>query len=91
MSLLKSVNDKIGQLFERAVKVDPFSIQEGGDHYKDMPIQPAEFIYKNDIGYLEGCVIKYICRHKRKGGSLDLHKAKHYIDMIMELEYRHDA
>lgn len=87
LALLKTVNEKLENLFARAVRPDPFSIQEGGDHYKEMSIQPAEFIHKNDIPYLEGCVIKYLCRHRRKGGALDLHKAKHYIDMILELEY----
>ena len=32
--------------------------QVGGDHYRSMTIQPAEFIHKNKIGYLEGNVIK---------------------------------
>lgn len=25
--------------------------QVGGNHYKDMPIQPVEYIHKNGIGY----------------------------------------
>ena len=62
-------------------------VQEGGSHYKDMPIQPVEFITKNLIPYLEGNVIKYVCRHRRKNGLEDLKKAQHYIALIMELEY----
>ena len=61
--------------------------QVSGNHYKDLPIQPVEFIYKNNIGYLEGNVIKYICRHKAKNGLADLEKAKHYIELLIELEY----
>jgi hypothetical protein len=61
--------------------------QVSGSHYKDLAIQPVEFIYKNNIGYLEGNVIKYICRHKTKNGLADLQKAKHYIELLMELEY----
>jgi hypothetical protein len=61
--------------------------QVSGNHYKDLAIQPVEFIYKNNIGYLEGNVIKYICRHKTKNGLADLQKAKHYIELLMELEY----
>lgn len=38
---------------------NPSTEQVGGSHYKDMAIQPAEFIHKNKIGYIEGCVIKY--------------------------------
>lgn len=62
--------------------------QVSGNHYKDLAIQPVEFIYKNNIGYLEGNVLKYICRHKTKNGLADLQKAKHYIELLMELEYK---
>ena len=62
--------------------------QEGGDHYKDMPIQPVEFIHANAIGYFEGNVIKYITRWRKKNGFADLEKAKHYIDLLIELEKR---
>jgi len=61
--------------------------QEGGDHYVKLPIQPVEFIYKNKLGFLEGNVIKYVVRHKAKNGKEDLLKARHYIDMLLELEY----
>ena len=36
--------------------------QVGGNHYKDFAIQPIEFIVKNNLGFIEGNVIKYICR-----------------------------
>ena len=61
-------------------------LQVGGNHYKDMPIQPVEFIHKNGIGFLEGNIIKYICRHSRKSGVEDLKKARHYVDLLIELE-----
>lgn len=61
--------------------------QEGGGHYKSMPIQPIEFIHANGIPYIEGNVIKYICRHRVKNGIEDLKKAKHYIDLLIEKEY----
>lgn len=61
--------------------------QIGGSHYKDMTIQPSEFINKNNLPFAEGNAIKYICRHKHKGERQDLEKAKHYIDMILERDY----
>ena len=61
--------------------------QIGGSHYKDMTIQPSEFINKNNLPFAEGNAIKYICRHKHKGERQDLEKAKHYIDMIIERDY----
>ena len=57
--------------------------QEGEDHYK-MPIEPIEFIVKNDLGFREGNVIKYVCRYKAKGGAEDIRKAIHYLEMILE-------
>ena len=63
-----------------------FDKQVGGDHYKDYVIQPLEFCVKNNIPFLEGNVIKYICRWRNKNGVQDLEKAKHYIEMLIELE-----
>lgn len=60
--------------------------QVGGDHYKNYKIQPVEFIHANNIGYFEGCIIKYVLRWRQKNGTEDLKKAKHYIDLLMELE-----
>lgn len=61
--------------------------QEGGNHYKQYAIQPIEFIFKNNIGFIEGNVIKYVCRHKEKNGKQDLQKAIHYLEMLIELNY----
>ena len=60
--------------------------QVGGDHYKSLAIQPAEFIHRNGIGFCEGAAIKYLCRWKAKGGLADLRKARHFIDMLIEME-----
>ena len=70
---------------------DPYDKQIGGNHYKDMAIQPSEFINKNKLQFAEGNSIKYICRHSLKGGKQDLEKAKHYIDMIIERDYPEDT
>lgn len=61
--------------------------QVGGNHYKDLKIQPIEYIHANGLDYFEGNVIKYITRHRKKNGKQDLEKAKHYIDLLIELEY----
>ena len=61
--------------------------QIGGSHYKDMIIQPTEFIHRNNLSFIQGNVIKYICRYKSKNGIQDLEKAKHYIDLLIEFEY----
>jgi len=70
---------------------NPYDTQVGGSHYKDMKIQPSEFINKNELQFAEGNAIKYICRHGSKGRLQDLEKAKHYIDMIIERDYADEA
>lgn len=58
--------------------------QVGGNHYKDMEIQPIEYIMKNNLGYCEANVVKYISRWQSKNGVEDLRKAKHYIDLLID-------
>jgi len=72
-------------VYARAKKGD-FDKPTKQDHY-NVPIQPVEFIVKNDLGFREGNVIKYVCRHKAKNGAEDIRKAMHYLEMILE-DYR---
>ena len=60
--------------------------QVGGNHYSKLAIQPVEYINKNNLSYLQGNVIKYVTRYKDKNGLQDLQKARHYIEMLIELE-----
>ena len=62
--------------------------QIGGKHYIKYKIQPSKFVVENKLLYPEGSVIKYILRHQDKGGKEDLEKAKHFIDMIIERDYK---
>jgi len=65
---------------------DAMAKQVGGNHYSKLAIQPVEYITKNKLNYLQGNVIKYITRYKDKNGLQDLQKARHYVDMLIELE-----
>jgi len=60
--------------------------QVGGTHYL-LNIEPWDYIIANQLGYLEGNVIKYVSRHKSKGGRADILKAIHYLEKILEVEY----
>jgi UDP-3-O-acyl-N-acetylglucosamine deacetylase len=60
--------------------------QVGGDHYKKLKIQPVEYIHANNIPFMEGSAIKYLTRWRDKGGTADLLKAKHFIDLLLQLE-----
>ena len=70
---------------------NPLSEQIGGSHYKSMKIQPIEFIQANDLGFCEGNAVKYLCRYKQKGGLQDLLKAKHYIEILIEMTAKWEA
>ncbi len=65
---------------------DPLKTQVGGNHYKDFPIQPIEFIHRNNLGYLVGNIIKYVVRYKLKNGVEDLKKAQHYLEILIAEE-----
>ena len=71
-------------------KVDPLITQEGGGHYKDCPIQPVEYMYFNNIPFIEGCVIKYVTRHREKNKAEDIRKAIHFLEILLSLEYSDD-
>jgi hypothetical protein len=58
--------------------------QVSGNHYQTA-IQPWDFIVANDLGYLEGNIVKYVSRYKKKGGVEDLRKARHYLDKLIEV------
>lgn len=60
------------------------AVQVGGSHYKDMAIQPIEYIAANGLGYHEGNVVKYVSRWRSKNGVEDLKKARHYLDILIE-------
>ena len=59
--------------------------QIGGKHYTGFKIAPIEFIVKNKLSFIQGCVIKYICRFENKNGIEDLEKIKHYCDLQIQL------
>ena len=61
--------------------------QVGGDHYKRMAIQPSHYIVKNNLGWYEGNIVKYITSHSIKGGKQDIEKVIHYAELLLEDQY----
>jgi len=72
---------------EVAYHDNPLDRQVGGGHYKNMKIQPVTFITENDIGFLEGNIIKYVCRHATKNGAQDVEKIIHYAQLLLATKY----
>lgn len=61
--------------------------QVGGDHYKQLAIQPAEYCQRNQLNFCESCVVKYVTRHRVKNGREDIEKAIHFLKLLIEIEY----
>jgi Protein of unknwon function (DUF3310) len=61
--------------------------QVGGEHYTSLPIQPMTYSMANNLDACQHTIVKYVTRFREKGGKLDLEKAKHTIDLLIEHEY----
>jgi len=90
MTILSKLNEATPDEWDKAHKptglcppTNPMDRQEGGSHYINYKIQPTEYIMANDLSFCQGNVVKYITRYKDKNGVEDLHKAKHYIEMLI--------
>lgn len=66
---------------------NPLDVQTGGNHYKEMGIQPIEYSMANKLDACQHSAIKYITRFRDKGGKEDLKKARHCIDLLEFFEY----
>lgn len=80
-------------------KQTPDCYQVDGDHYRSLPVQPWDAMQawmtpEQFTGFLLGNVIKYAGRFnsgmktEKKGGLVDLKKASHYLDKLIEVEER---
>lgn len=78
----------VSQVTEKKESTSALDKQVSGNHYKDCGIQPIEYIHANGLSYLEGNVIKYTTRHSKKNGRGDIEKAIHYLELILEMEYK---
>jgi len=67
--------------------MNPFETQTGGTWYSQLPIQPIDFITKNELDWYQGNMIKYTVRHKLKHGAEDVKKVIHYAQMLLKSTY----
>jgi len=64
--------------------------QVGGDHYKALPIQPVIYNQRNRLPFIEASVVKYVTRHRDKGGRRDIEKAIHFLQILLDEEYANE-
>ena len=64
----------------------PEDIQHGGNHYKDQPkhLQPIYLATALKLNPIEYSILKYLLRHRKKGGLLDVQKMMHFAQMLWE-------
>jgi hypothetical protein len=89
-SVIKTVIEQKDHIRDATKMIKPENKQVGGTHYKS-DIECWDYIIANQLGYLEGCAIKYVTRHKSKGGRADILKAIHYLEKILEVEYKGES
>lgn len=68
-------------------QLNALDVQVGGDWYKNLAIQPAEYCQRNNLNMLESGVVKYVTRHRNKDGEKDIRKAIHCLELLLELDY----
>ena len=55
-------------------------------YYQKGKIEVTDFIIDQNMTFIEGNVVKYVCRYKDKAGIQDLRKARWYLEKLIELE-----
>lgn len=56
-------------------------------HYQQGDVQPIDLIVAQKLPFIEGSIVKYICRYRHKGTTLqDLLKVKQYVDWLIEIQ-----
>lgn len=61
--------------------------QQGGSHYGHFEIDPITYAERNQLTAMEANAVKYVSRHRFKGGAEDLKKAMHYVQMLLQEYY----
>lgn len=98
-SMLGRINDQITDAVTQSKPFMPSNkaddLQVGGDHYKNMGVQPWKAMEswmtpEEFRGFLKGNSIKYLARCNSKGGVEDVKKARHYIDKLVEVMNDYD-
>ena len=83
----EDLNDYFDEELQKFTNSPASSKQVGGDWYKDMAIEPLYFAEMNGLSPCESKAIKYICRHRKKGGVEDINKAIHALELLKEYTY----
>lgn len=76
---------------DQGIKGNPLNKEIGGNHYKSLPIQPVVLCNQLHLNFIQGSIIKYVSRYKKKGGFRDLRKAVHFSELGIALSPKNYA
>ena len=65
---------------------DSLKKQVGGEHYKEMNVQPIELIASLELNFFQGNIVKYLSRRKGDDDITDWQKALHYCELAIKLD-----
>lgn len=65
---------------------DALKKQVGGEHYKEMNVQPIELIASLELNFFQGNIVKYLSRRKGDDDITDWQKALHYCELAIKLD-----
>lgn len=90
---IEAVRVRRGHPQSLEIEASPLSKQVGGDHYKDMKIQPIEFSIANNLNACQHTAVKYIVRKKGDTAARmqDIDKAIHILEIYKEMIAQGDA
>lgn len=72
---------------KKEVKKSAREKQVGGTHY-GTDLQPIDVIDAWGLDFYEGSALKYLARHRKKNGREDIEKAIHYLELLLERQYK---
>lgn len=80
------IDDSGAPLPTVAEAMSALDVQEGGDHYKkDWEVLRRWLTPEEFRGYMKGTAIAYLAREQDKGGMVDIQKAGHALQGLVEL------
>jgi len=74
------------QFEEEQKQQSALDTQVGGDHYKQLKIEPTVYCQTNGFRHGESSAIKYISRYHVKRNPIDLDKAIHFFQIVKEID-----
>ena len=78
---------KKGSLNGHSSTESALETQIGGNHYSSQKIQPIEFIYANNLDFIDGNIVKYVVRNKKGENKAEKYdKIIHYCKLAKEIK-----